>query len=56
MVYFCDVNDGSDDLAAQFFIAIEQQLMMETSNTGVGRYSGKGVHYYQIAHVARAKI
>lgn len=28
IVYFCDVNDDSDDLAAQFFIAIEQKAQI----------------------------
>ena len=45
MVYFCDVNDSSDDLAAQFFIAIEQQLMMETSNIFAAVFYLMASHY-----------
>jgi hypothetical protein len=39
------MNDGSDDLAAQFFIAIEQQLMMETSNIFAAVFYLMASHY-----------
>ena len=45
IVYFCDVNDDSDDLAAQFFIAIEQNLMLESSNIFAAVFYLVASHY-----------
>ena len=45
IVHFCDPTENGDELAAQYFIAIEQILMIESSNVFAAVYYLIAAHY-----------
>ena len=51
------MNDDSEDLAAQYFIAVEQKLMMESSNIFSAVYYVIAAHYiFNLSYHSKANF